>query len=718
MSDAGTLNTCGGTASTVGADWVELRNLDPSSVNITGYRMYDDAGASSPTTYVFPAGSSMSAGEIRLLCRLTSGVGTFTYGIGGSDRITLADSTGSVLSTTGTLTGQGTSTITIQRTDDGLSYLYGPATPGLPNVFASPNVVINEVADKGVFNTCNGTATLGGSDYIELFNNSTSPANISGWKLQDDSANVFIIPSGTVIGANAFLLYCQNSPGSFTFGIGGTDTITLFDSLNVQVSTTGVLLNLGTASSTFSRRPNGNFSYTVPSPGAVNVFFSPLAGVVYINEVANTAVAGVCGGEDWIELINTGASQVNVSGFLLHDDNGPTGSDAFTFPSGSSINPGEIRLLCGDSIGSFQFGIGGDDTITLLDVTREVVSTTGKLQNLGTATSTYQRIANQSYVYGPPSPGMANLLSSVSVPVLNEIAPAGTNISTQCGGNPYVEVLNAGFQLLDLSGFVLAKGNASTDKYVFPNNVTILVNAFAVFCQGLSFNFSIGFNDTITISSPSSQILSTTGTIGGVAPLPNTVGLTWSRVVDLINTTSPFTPFYRYSMNPTPGKANVFSFTPQQLPLKPCGKQSSPFANLTDYQFVELTNLNVGRNPELSGGAFDGRTCTHLVIGDEGNLNELSFGLNASVTLVQSVPVIGGSGDTEGTCFWYDQNIAKIVIVDERDRSGELSNTSFSILRATLLTFMSSNVCCSMLTVNFSGSLRHTEQSNRSIVSR
>jgi Lamin Tail Domain len=672
VSDAGTFNTCGGTASTGGADWVELRNRGSTSVNITGYRMYDDAGASSPTAYVFPAGSNMAAGEIRVFCRFVTGVGgTFTYGIGGNDQITLADSFGTVLSTTGTLTGQGTTLVTIQLTDDGLSYLYSPATPGAPNAFSLPDVVVNEVADKGAFNTCGGTATVTGADYIELYNKGTTPANISGWKLQDDTPNTFVIPNGTIVAPNGYLLYCQNAAGSFTFGVGGTDTISLFDLLNVRVSTTGVLLNLGSPTLTYSRRSNGNFSYTVPSPGAVNVFYSLLAGIIFINEVANTAVPGVCGGQDWVELINTGSTQVNLTGFLLHDDNGPTGPNAYTFPAGSFMNSGEIRLLCGSVVGNFQFGIGGDDTITLLDGSQALISTTGKLQNLGTATSTYQRNSNNAYVYGPPSPGLANTLSSSASPVLNEIAPAGTNM-TQCGGKPYVEILNAGFQALDMTGFTLAKGSLPAEKYVFPVNVTIPVNAFALFCQGLSFNFSIGFNDTITLSSPSAEVLSSTGAIGGMSPLPNTIGLTWARVVDLINTTFPFTPYYRYSRDPTPGTANVFPFTPQQLPLQPCGVQNSSYANLTDYQFMGLTNLNIGRNPELSGGTFDGRTCTHLVIGDEGNLNELTFPSNSTVNFIRSIPVIGGSTDTEGVCFWYDQSgRQKIAVLDERDRSGK-----------------------------------------------
>jgi hypothetical protein len=257
-------------------------------------------------------------------------------------------------------------------------------------------------------------------------------------------------------------------------------------------------------------------------------------------------------------------------------------------------------------------------------------------------------------------------------PILNEIAPVGTTKVNACNGGPYIEILNDGFVPLNLTGFVLSRGRSQADNYTFPSGTSVAAKTFSVFCQGMTFPFNIGGSDLISISNLAGQVVSSTGAIGGTAPRPSAVDLTWARVVDLINAVAPFTPYYQYSFDPTPGSANVFTFEPIQLPVQPCGFQREPFACLSGYEFKSLQKLNLGRNPELSGGTFDPRTCNNLVVGDEGNLNEVSFGSNSSVTVVSVLPVIGGSTDTEGICFWYDPlNGDKVVIVDERDRSGE-----------------------------------------------
>jgi hypothetical protein len=232
--------------------------------------------------------------------------------------------------------------------------------------------------------------------------------------------------------------------------------------------------------------------------------------------------------------------------------------------------------------------------------------------------------------------------------------------------------LNGGFAALDLSGYVLSKGPTAIVNYTFPFGTLIASASFGVFCRNQTYLFDINQTDTISILNTNGTSVSTSGSIGGSNPRPNAVDLTWSRVVDLINPSTPFTPFYQYSINPTPGGANVFSFDPITLQRQPCGIQSAPFGVISNYQFKELLLLDVGtRNPELSGATYDPRTCNNLVVGDEGNFNEISVS-NATITLRGTLPVIGGSTDTEGVCFWYNPLTGdKVAIVDERERSGK-----------------------------------------------
>merc|ERR1719174_2667764 len=75
--------------------------------------------------------------------------------------------------------------------------------------------------------------------------------------------------------------------------------------------------------------------------------------------------------------------------FGLHDDKGPSDSDAFVFPSSTTIGSGEYLVLCANDDTAVPFGIGGTDSVTLLDPSGSVVSTTdGALTGLGSETVT------------------------------------------------------------------------------------------------------------------------------------------------------------------------------------------------------------------------------------------------------------------------------------------------------------------------------------------
>jgi Lamin Tail Domain len=535
VGDTGTVGTCGGNNSTGagGADWIEIQNRGTSVANITGFKLYDSDG---PTAaYTFPATNTsvLQPNEIRLLCRQNGT--SFNYGIGGTDTITLADASGTVISTTGVLLGLSSATTSIQLLNDNSGkYEYAPATPGLPNVFPPPDVVINEVADKDIPSVCTPAG-----DYIELYNRLPSTANISGWILRDDQNATYNIPSNTTIAPYGYILFCRNQ---FPFGIGGDDTITLYNPSNVAISTSGKLQSLGSLTLTYSRRPNGSFSYTAPSPNSVNVFFSPLFGTLFVNEVASTSAGGVCGTQDWIELYHSGNTTLNASGLILHDDAGPSNINAFRFPPSFVFAPFEIRLLCGNAAGSFQFGIAGDDTITIINSDLELVSTTGILPNLGTATATYQlRDDRKTYQYAPPTPNATNVFPASNV-VVNEVADK-TIPNSPCAGD-YIELYNDSPTNANISGWRLQDDTNNT--YILPSNATIASYGYLLFCEA-QFIFGINGVDTITLYDGSNVVRSTTGKLLNLG----SPTLTYSR-----------RPNGNYSYTkPSPNAVNIFFST-------------------------------------------------------------------------------------------------------------------------------------------------------------
>jgi Lamin Tail Domain len=396
-----------------------------------------------------------------------------------------------------------------------------------------------------------------------------------------------------------------------------------------------------------------------------------------VNEVASASVTvlnACANGADYVEIYNAGSSAINPSNYIIHDDKGPGDNDAYVWPAGAPlVQPGQYRLFCQTT--HFQFGIGATDTITLRDSSGTVLSTSGKLPGTGSASLTYQRTDLGTYGSWAPSPNARNTIPSGFKAEINEVALVGTANTNVCNGDAFVEILNTGANSLNLAGFTLYNswGPTNPSAYTFPiATPTIPFGGYAVFCKGTTFKFDIDMNDKLSLRTPSGEVVSTTGAIGGTSPRPKQKDLTWIRVTDLVNKDKPFTPFYQYTSIPTPGAYNIYPFTPQPVTVQSCGVQTQALHCLFDYGSPQkfLIDRDDFSRPEFSGGAHDGSTCNNLLIGDEGNINEVAFRTLGSFLVtkyIRSIPLIGGSGDTEGICYYSP---GKVAIIDEIERSG------------------------------------------------
>jgi hypothetical protein len=151
---------------------------------------------------------------------------------------------------------------------------------------------------------------------------------------------------------------------------------------------------------------------------------------VVINEVSDKGTTGQCQAQDWIELFNSGDTDVSLAGFVLHDDRDPTHQNVFTFPSDASIAAGAYHTLCCKSIDGPLFAIGGArarvhvggyDSVTLRDSAGAVVSTTGQLLNYGGLDITWARKDDGSYAYTTtPTFGAVNVFTGENVATMEE----------------------------------------------------------------------------------------------------------------------------------------------------------------------------------------------------------------------------------------------------------------------------------------------------------
>ena len=236
----------------------------------------------------------------------------------------------------------------------------------------------------------------------------------------------------------------------------------------------------------------GKVSYKAVLAGALLAASGAHASVV-INEVAPKGDGVKCGGNDWIELYNGAAAEVNIAGFKLHDNKGAGDSKTKTFPAGTKIASKGFLLLCQDDTAAaateFKFGIGGEDTVTLINAAGAVVDTTGKLPDVDfevdnqspTVYKTYAREKDGEgavdgtgfKVLRKPSPGATNknMLPDKLQVYLNEIADKGTDMAKTVACDPpadYIEIYNAEPDAVNITGWMIHddKGKDHKDAYI------------------------------------------------------------------------------------------------------------------------------------------------------------------------------------------------------------------------------------------------------------
>src|SRR5436190_2782220 len=150
-------------------------------------------------------------------------------------------------------------------------------------------------------------------DWIELYNHSNDPVDLSGaWLSDDPLTNKFRIPDGTYIAPRGFLTWDQNQLGFELFA--GGETIFLWNSNQTRVI--DVVDFRGSSNNvTQGRSPDGGpFFYGLHTPTRGGPNSAPARYPVVINEVMFNPISGNTD-DEYVEIVNrTGTSQ-NIAGY-------------------------------------------------------------------------------------------------------------------------------------------------------------------------------------------------------------------------------------------------------------------------------------------------------------------------------------------------------------------------------------------------------------------
>lgn len=491
-------------------EFIEIQNVGSAPLDIGGFS-FQGIG------FVFPAGTVIVPGQVLVLANNANpaefamrypGVRVFGYYTGnlnnGGERIAILDRAGHVV-------------IAVHYDDengwplaaDGSEYsleiidpwgdpnapanwqtspvLYG--RPGLaPSPPAASPVVINELmADNKTAVENEGTYP----DWIELYNRSSGPVDISNWSLTDSSEpRKFVFPVGTVIPSGGYLVvWCDtatNLPGLHTgFALSKKgETVSLFDSNTNRVDA----VTFGVQLTDYSvGRVGERWALTVPTPCSENRLATLVGQTnLVINEWLANAPLGSAG---WIELYNKDPSfPVALQGIWIAVNDAMCRYQALSF-----IPPkGFIRLFADELPGAEHLGLklpaeGG--VIVLYDASANEVDrvvygpqvedvSEGRLPD---GTTNVVKFIQSS------SPEQSNYLGQWNGPVLNEVLARNSRavLAPWSAYADFIELYNPTSTNFSLSGMALGRGQSAADKWFFPSGASIGPGGYLViWCDG------------------------------------------------------------------------------------------------------------------------------------------------------------------------------------------------------------------------------------------
>jgi hypothetical protein len=283
------------------------------------------------------------------------------------------------------------------------------------------HVVLNEVTSKGALT--GPYADLG--DAIELYNAGGADADLTGWKLSDDPTfpidKTYVFPPGSTLKGGAYLVLVEidkaTMVGDLPFGISASNEETLTLATASDVVADALTLQGADAELSYCRLPDGTGAWQTcdQTLGGANVEATSTCGNAEVEpgedcdgvdlggKACEDLDSGFTGGtlgcsglctfdaslcttdstvtvnelesiDDKIELYNSGAAAVDLSGWILTDAPvGPTydplaDADKLTFLAATSIPAKSYLVIAkGDLPTQHPFGLGAaGDTVSLL----------------------------------------------------------------------------------------------------------------------------------------------------------------------------------------------------------------------------------------------------------------------------------------------------------------------------------------------------------------
>jgi len=212
-------------------------------------------------------------------------------------------------------------------------------------------IKMNEIYSRGV---------AGNLDWIELYNSSSAPVDISGYKIYDVGGQGGTkpkkpFPVGTIIPAKGFYVIITDT-ASFDGDLSGFGLSSSGEKVWLEDTTTSTIVDTITfaamsTTQTYGRGPDGG-TWTLLN----TITRGTSNGSIVMNEIYSR---GVAGNLDWIEIYNGVSAPVDISGYRIYDVGGQGGTKPKKpFPARTILSANGFYVIITDTA-SFDGDLSG-----------------------------------------------------------------------------------------------------------------------------------------------------------------------------------------------------------------------------------------------------------------------------------------------------------------------------------------------------------------------
>lgn len=243
-------------------DWIEIYNAGESTINLTGYKIYDSGGQSgSKPKKEFPAETMIAPGAYYVIVVDTEDESGFGLSSGGEE-VWFENPAGDIVDNV--VFPAMEETQSYGRYPDGTDswQLLHTITPGAANDNTMPpptvSVLMNEAYSRG---------TTENPDWIEIYNTTDAEIDLSGFKIYDNGGQSGSKPkkefeAGTVIPANGFYVIVVDTEDESGFGLSSGGDEVWLENADGQIIDN---ISFGAMEETqsYGRKPDGSDNFVI-----------------------------------------------------------------------------------------------------------------------------------------------------------------------------------------------------------------------------------------------------------------------------------------------------------------------------------------------------------------------------------------------------------------------------------------------------------------------